>query len=141
MRFVASWEALFGFAIVTASVSSIVLIFPALTRMRHLALGLEHLAAAERRTGLTPAAAPSEVLLAGLARDVTRARIDLVHFPILYYFAGERPGPVRPAAASLDASVDSLAELYGREFTDAGGKDRDAIFDAVARYHCIERAA
>ena len=164
MRFIAGSEALIGFGLLTASLSSVVLLYPALSRMRLLALGVAYLAAAERRTGVAIAGGSADALLAGLARDVTNARIDLVHFPITYYFAfGERrasisyalpelarlageglasgaPAPTRLAAAALDTALTDLATLLAERFLHMPATDRDAVFRAVARAHAIDAA-
>jgi hypothetical protein len=157
MRFVASLEGLIGFGLLTASVSTLVLLYPALSRMRLLARGVAHIVAAEQRTGVTLAASGSDVVLSGLARDVTNARIDLVHFPIVYYFAvGDEnaslahwapelirlahagiedgnPKQVRLAAAALDAALDDLAQLLRERFVPDKSLDRESVFRAFAR--------
>jgi voltage-gated potassium channel Kch len=163
LRLVATVEALLGFALLTASVSSIVLIYPALTRTRTLALGVAHLAAAEANVALSPARVGSDVFLAGLARDVTQMRIDLIHFPMTYFFApdnadasvaswtgvlarfardgraADQPAHVRVAAAALDAALDGLADVLRRRFRDASSEDREKVFDAVAEAHRVTR--
>lgn len=72
LRVVATAEALVGFALVTASVSEIVLIYPALTRMRNLALGVCHTVNGEAKSGVRLADCGSDVILAELATAVTR---------------------------------------------------------------------
>jgi voltage-gated potassium channel Kch len=162
-RLLATTEALLGFALVTASLSSIVLIYPALQRTRTLALGVAHLAEAEKRSGLSPAAVDSDVVLAGLAREVTQARIDLIHFPIIYFFATDnedasimkwtgvlaryardaqtldRLPHVRIAAAALNAALDGLAEILTRHISENSSKEREAVFIAVAKAHRVHR--
>ena len=165
LRLVATLEALLGFALLAASVSSIVLIYPVLTRTRTLALGVAHLAAAEARVALSPSQVGSDVVLSGLARDVTQMRIDLIHFPITYFFApdneeasvaawtgvlaryaregraSDQPPHVRVAAAALDAALDGLADVLRRRFSDASGDDREAVFTAISEAHCVTRRA
>lgn len=162
-RLLATTEALLGFALLTASVSSIVLIYPALQRMRTLALGVAHLAAAEERTGVSPATVDSDVVVASLAGEVTQARIDLIHFPIVYFFATDNENAsvaswtrvlvryaydaqtrngspsVRVAGAALDAALDGLAEILARRVPMADARDRDAVFGAVAAAHRVRR--
>jgi hypothetical protein len=156
IRFLASTEGLVGFALLTASVSSIVLLYPALARMRLLARGVAHLAAAERQSGIQLAATGSDVTLSSLARDVTQARIDLIHFPIVYYFASadvnarvarwigdlerfareagqpDRPPQVRIAATALDLALDDFANIVDQRFLHTQSRDRDVIFEALA---------
>jgi hypothetical protein len=159
-RFLSSVEALLGFALLTASVSSIVLLYPALSRMRLLARGVSHLVAAQSAAGVVPAQTGSDTVLAELARDVTNTRIDLIHFPLVYFFATEDqdaslarwtgelarfareggapgcPPHVRMAAHALDAAMDDLARVLA-EFLHMTGGDRDAVFRAYAADHLV----
>jgi hypothetical protein len=154
VRFVASTEALVGFGLLTASVSSIVLLYPALARMRLLARTVSHIVSAEQRSGVAMAASVPDTTLSALARDVTRARIDLIHFPIVYYFvsndrearlatwvrdlerfardgaAPERPAAVRVAAHALDEALSEFAALVDARFLHTGSRDRARIFAA-----------
>ena len=162
MRAAAALEGLIGFGVVTASVSTIVLIYPALSRMRLLARGVTHIVAAERTTGLQMARTGSDLIHANLARDVTNTRIDLIHFPILYYFTSvhregsvafalphlvrfaregqqaDVPAHVRLAAAALDRALDDLADALAERFVKTDRKDRAAAFAAFARDHAVE---
>jgi hypothetical protein len=157
VRFVASLEGLVGFGLVTASVSSIVLIYPALSRMRLLARGVAHIVDAEQKSGTPLADLDSELTLSSLARDVTHVRIDLIHFPIVYYFASQdvsarvarwvhdlarfasdasqpgRPERVRFAAIALDSALDDFAGIVDRRFLHTNARDRRSIFDALAK--------
>lgn len=157
MRFVATTESLIGFALLTASVSSIVLIYPALSRTRLLARAISHTVDAEHTTGLLTADSGSDAVLAAFARDVSLIRIDLVHFPLIYYFAPnddrasiacwmadltrmarealERHAPhhVRLSAGALDKALDDLAALLARRFVPMDPADREAVFRAFAR--------
>jgi hypothetical protein len=161
MRFTAAVEGLIGFGLLTASVSSIVLLYPAVSRMRLLARGVAHIVRTERRLGIPLASSGSDVILSELARDVTNTRIDLVHFPVLYYFTSGNqdasvshwvhqlarlaeegqaeglPASVRFAAATLDNALDEFAELLARRFVRMPSTDRDAVFRAVARDHLV----
>lgn len=161
MRFTATTESLIGFGLLTASVSSIVLLYPALSRMRLLARAVSHTVAAEQRTGLLTAESGSDAVLASFARDVTIARIDLVHFPVIYYFApndnrasvawwapelirlareglsADAPKHVRLAAGALDKALDDFAALLAERFVHMDSADRDAVFRAFARDQVI----
>lgn len=163
VRFVASTEGLVGFGLLTASVSSIVLLYPALSRMRLLARGVCHIVDAERTSGFALADTDSDVTLSSLARDVTHARIDLIHFPIVYYFASHdvkarvamwvndlirfahdaaqpgRPPHVRLAATALDRALDEFAGLVNDRFLQTGSQNRREIFDALAADHLVHR--
>jgi hypothetical protein len=103
-------------------------------------------------------------VLLGLARDVAHARTDLIHFPMIYYFATRdagaslsrwtrhlcrlaceglsttAPEPVRLAAGVLDASLTDLAKVLVERFVDVTPGDREAAFEAFAADYRIERA-
>jgi hypothetical protein len=164
LQFMATLEGLVGFAVLTASVSSIVLIYPALARQRLLARGVAHVLDAERRTGVALLETKSDLIVADFARDVTNARIDLIHFPIVYYFAAperqaslafaaphlsrfardgqaaEIPAHVRLACAALDSALDDFARALAPRFLDADPGDRDGVFRAYAHDHRIDAA-
>jgi hypothetical protein len=163
VRFVASTEGLVGFGLLTASVSSIVLLYPALARMRLLARGVSHIVDAESLSGIPLAGTGSDVTLSSLAREVTRARIDLIHFPIVYFFASNdvkariamwvhdlvrfvnegtqpgRPEHVRFAATALDGALNDFANIVDARFLHTGSRDRKVIFDALAKDHLVGR--
>jgi hypothetical protein len=159
LRYVAATEGLLGFGLLTASVSSIVLLFPAFSRMRLLALSVKHVVEAERATGILVADTGSDTILSALAGEATRVRIDLVHYPIAYYFAPRdprstiaywapelvrlaregsapsRPPHVRLAAATLDKSLDDLAAIIRPRLPTRAEGDRDAVFRSLADHH------
>jgi hypothetical protein len=162
MRLLAVSEALIGFGLLTASLSSIVLLYPALSRARLLARDVAHFVDAEGRTGVALTSGGNEGVLATFARDVARTRIDLVHFPITYYFvADERqssiayalaelvrlareglspdaPPQTRLAAAALDRALSDLAALLAERFMHVESANRDAVFRALAREHATD---
>jgi hypothetical protein len=159
LRMLVSLEALIGFSILTASVSSIVLLYPALARMRTLARRTWTLAEAERRTEVAVVSGNAEILLGALALEVIETRVDLIHFPLLYYFHSDNRAAslreaiphlvrfaeqgsrrndadrVRLAAAALRVALDDLADLLGRRFVDADPGDPEAVFRAFAEDH------
>jgi len=161
-RFSAATEGLVGFGLLTASVSWIVLLYPALSRMRLLARGVSHLVDAERASGIPLASTGSDVALSSLARDVTHARVDLIHFPIVYYFAAndprasvamwvhelsrfaheasqsDRPDRVRLAGMALDAALHEFAGILEERFLHTGSRNRDVIFKALASDHQVQ---
>jgi hypothetical protein len=108
LRIVSATHTLIGFSLVTASITWIVLLFPALSRMRTLARKSATLDDAERATGVSPLSPGMHLLIAGLAEEVIRTRVDLVHFPILFYFYAEDP------RASLAHAVQPLTTLARR---------------------------
>jgi hypothetical protein len=164
IRVLSSVQGLLGFGLLTASVSFIVLLYPALARMRALARSVAHIVAAEQHTGLSAATAPSDTRLTALAAAVTRARIDLIHFPLVYYFVTsdeaasiatwtrvlrrlaveasrpDQPAPIRLTAATLDAALDDLAAILASRFLHrAPAHEPDAVFDAFAADQGVRR--
>ena len=110
------------------------------------------LAGSEEKTGVRIVDTESDVYLAALARDVVNTRVDLVHFPIIYYFASDdrrasvahclrhlvrfadegldpaRVPRVRVAAGALDRALNDLAEILSAKFLKAGPENRAAVF-------------
>jgi len=136
-----------------------VLLYPALGRVRTLARFTSILAMAEERTGVDVVSGDVQGLLGSLALDVIRTRVDLIHFPILYYFHSEShraslskslpllvrfaeqgsrpdsPERVRLSSATLRAALDDLAKLLGERFVREDPNDRDTVFRAYAEHH------
>jgi hypothetical protein len=157
LRLIVPLEALFGFMLLTAAVSWVLQIYPALHRRRVLALQLSTLREARRANpDLGIDSIPADVL-AGLANTVVEARNDFTQYGATYYFrdleadaslafsldyatelareaaASEHP-QTRLAGAMLSAAVDSLAGLLDEEFLQLGG-DTDAVIKAYAEDH------
>jgi hypothetical protein len=157
LRLIVPLEALFGFMLLTAAVSWVLQIYPALHRRRVLALQLSTLREARRANpDLGVDSVPTDVL-AGLADTVVEARNDFTQYGATYYFrdldadaslafsleyatdlareaaASEQP-QTRLAGAMLAAAVDSLAGLLDEEFLQLGG-DTDAVIKAYAQDH------
>jgi hypothetical protein len=163
MRFLASTEALIGFGLLTASISSVVLLYPALARNRALARTIAHAVGAERQSGISILAAAGESHLLAIAQQITQARIDLIHFPITYYFAvsnvdvslskwifeaarlaregmQEQCEPkVRLAAFSLDIALDEFAAIMAQRFLPSAPQERNAVFIAFAADHSVPK--
>jgi hypothetical protein len=152
-------ESLVGFSLVTASISWIVLIYPALGRMRSLARRSAILVRAQQNTGVEAVSKDSESLLSELTRDVVRTRVDLIHYPLIYYFHAdseraslalalltveklarnarklEGANQVRLQGAMLDAALGDLAKVLAHRFVKADENDPRAVFDAFAKDH------
>ena len=157
LRLIVPLEAPFGFMLLTAAVSWVLQIYPALHRRRVLALQLSTLREARRANpDLGIGAVPADVL-AGLANTVVEARNDFTQYGATYYFrdleadaslafsleyatdlareaaASEQP-QTRLAGAMLLAAVDSLTGLLDEEFLQLGG-DTDSVIKAYAQDH------
>lgn len=159
IRLTVAVESLVGFSLVTASISWIVLIYPALGRMRSLARRAAILVRAQEKTGVQAVSNDSESLLSEMTRDVVRTRVDLIHYPLIYYFHAdseraslalalltveklardaeklEGANQVRLQAAMLDAALGDLAKVLADRFIQADEKDPRAVFEAFAKDH------
>ncbi len=157
LRLLVPLEALFGFMLLTAAVSWVLQIYPALHRRRVLALQLSTLREARRaQPSLGIDSIPTDVLT-GIATAVVEARNDFTQYGATYYFrdleadaslafsleyatqlAGEASGSTSPqarlAGALITAAVDSLAGLLDEEFLRLGG-DTEAVIKAYAADH------
>lgn len=158
LKLPSAFHTLIGFSFVTASITWIVLVFPALRRIRTLSRKAITLADAERKTG-TPLASPNtHLILAGLAEEVIQSRVDLIHFPLLFYFyaqderasfpcalfpmqrfaaegaAPDRDPLVRLAAAGLEIALRDLADLIGERLS-VPDRAPDPVFHAFADLH------
>lgn len=158
LRLVVPLQSLIGFALLTAAVSWIVLVHPALSRRRALAARLS----LTRRTvheGLLaePDSVLGAVVLERLAAEFLQVRLDLAQYAETFYF---RDGPdesalpvtigiavelaaqgqaapradVRLAARMLDEAIDDFATLLDDEFLRSGGS-RAEILAAFAEAH------
>ncbi|MEU0119783.1 potassium channel family protein [Streptomyces bobili] len=129
LRIAAPLEALIGFALLTAVVSWISQVYPALTRRRTLALRLASLRrAAHPSNRFHPATTVS--LLTGLAGDVDQVRVDLTQHAETYYFhdgqdetslaamAGYAADLARQGQTSARADVRTGAAMLGRALED-----------------------
>ena len=106
LRIATPLEALFGFALLTVTVSWILQIYPALTRRRVLAIRLSLLRRAHALTGLRDA--DSDLLpgvLESLSTEIVQVRVDLSEYSETYYFRDPDPD------ASLAATLPYAAEL------------------------------
>ncbi len=98
LRLVVAIEGLIGISLITASVSWLVLLYPALERTREFSLRMAALAEAERLTRLSLADELGVSTLLEVAHSVLRLQLDLVLFPILLNFrAAEESAAVTPA--------------------------------------------
>ncbi|HSU31278.1 MAG TPA: potassium channel family protein [Bryobacteraceae bacterium] len=153
-------ESLIGIGLVTASVTWIVLIYPALGRMRTIARWASILDRAREKPGRNHSLPLDEDLLRDFAHRIVRARIDFIHFPLIYYFHADTEGSslahalrgllemareasaegreekVRFAAVTLEIALADLAEVLTAKFLPkADPKKPRQVFDAVADDH------
>lgn len=162
LRVVVPIEALVGFGLLSASISWLLLIHPAIARRRSLAYEIALLRKAEEETG-TPLvrldAEPVDQIYAELISRLVAVERDLVNFPVTYYFAedDERfslavampylyqlaehgrdpsvPALTRLRAAVLRDAVDDFAATISSGFHGAGSEATVEILRAYARDH------
>ena len=111
LRLILPLEALLGFGLLSASISWLISIYPALSRRRSLAYEISLLRVAEAEDDLSLDALTPDVaerVLAELTSRLVAVERDLVHFPISYYFSAADPRFSLPVAAPY------LLEIAGR---------------------------
>ncbi|MFF9286698.1 potassium channel family protein [Streptomyces griseosporeus] len=162
LRLVSPLEALVGFALLTAAVSWVLEIYPALSRRRALAVRLALLREADPTPGQLDNTAGA-LLLDGLAGEVVRVRVDFTQYAEAYYFhdgedrasfaamagfagalaergQGARRPEVRLAGELLTAALRDLAAVLDQRFLHTGGAPAE-VFAAYAADHDRGRAA
>jgi hypothetical protein len=159
IRLAMGLEAMFGFGILTASVSWLLSIYPALERRRTLAHEATLLHYAETNTGLRLLEVPeseAQQVLWGLAGEMATARNDLTQFPVIYYFqSGEkqtgfsgvlpyfaelaeaaaqphRPASVRLAGIALGGALNDYLDFIAETFIQMPRDDKQAIMERYA---------
>jgi hypothetical protein len=158
-------EAIIGFGLLTASVSWLLSIYPALERRRTLAHQATLLHHAEGEAGITidrlPASDAME-LFSSLAASLSQIRNDMGQFPITYYFRfgddrthlsgiipylatraeqaahREDSASVRLAAVALGGAMDDLLEFVAEAFLRMPTDDKSAIMRAYASEHMTQ---
>lgn len=159
LRMLMPLEALFGFALLTASISWVLSIYPVLGRRRSLAQRIRLLSDAESATGVTVERADATQLLSDLTSQLTMIDNDLLQFPITYYFHAveeknslsavmpylihlsnrlggpELPTLTRLHAAMLGKSVEDFSSTLARLFPQLSRSSPEAILEAYARDH------
>jgi ion channel len=169
MRLLSPVEALLGFALLTAAISWLLSVYPALSRRRSLAYEMTLLRNALGSDGrrdfarLQPRTA--ERVFAELLSRLVAVERDLVTIPLSYYFSerDERfslpavmpwllelvdrsvsdrvPAPTRLRARMLRAAIDDFGRTTATRFHGAGAPDTAALLARYARDHLREPVA
>jgi voltage-gated potassium channel Kch len=163
LRLVMAFQAVAGFGLLTATVSWILQMYPALSRRRALAHQLNlfrEAAGTDGISALDPGHAAT--LLESMAENVASVSIDLVSFHESYYFheveqRGSLPATIayahglasdaqrtgnaelQFAGRMLQAALDDLAEVLRGKFGHLGTTSLD-VFDSYALHHKHRRA-
>lgn len=151
-------QALLGFSLLTAAVTWVLQVYPALNRRRTLATRLTTLNESGFLEALEDAdSAMPAILLSDLAGQIAQMRVDLTQYAETYHFrsqdarsslpatlpyaldlvaAGRRGAraDVRLAATHLACALDDLTDHLGREFLRTDG-DAGEVLAAYAREH------
>ncbi len=154
LRLLITIEGLIGLSMITASVSWLVLLYPALARTRFFAKRISLLAKAEKRVQLSLVEHLGVPVLTELAVGVIQLRLDFILFPILFNFyasdqsasiaftlpqlcriaadgmAERLPGEVRLAGAQLQVALEELAKTLAKEPLGAEYHDTESVFKA-----------
>ena len=151
LRIAVPVQALLGFVLLTATVTWVLQVYPALIRRRALAIRLSLLARADAARVLAEEdVAMTAPLLENLATDLVQARVDLTQYAETYYFrdgeestslaanlgtaarlavaagASER-ADLRFAGQLLAAALDDFTRLLDTRFLRVGGGRRDVL--------------
>jgi hypothetical protein len=122
LRLVISIEGLIGISMITASVSWLVLLYPALARTREFARRVSSWLETEKRAGLSLVQELGVPLLMELAQGVLQFRLDVILFPILlnFYPSDESATPAhvlpsvhRFASEAVSISASSATNIAG----------------------------
>jgi hypothetical protein len=163
LRIVTPLEAIFGFGLLTASLSWVISIYQVLRRKRSLALELSLLREEQSAIGLSVAEMEpiaAQELLSGLSSQLNNVWNDMLQFPITYYFAsGDRqwalsvgmpyllslaqegastncPPEVRLRAAMLRGKIHTFTLLLTRNFIDLPPTaSAEEVLEGYARDH------
>ena len=158
LRIAVPVQALLGFVLLTAAVTWVLQIYPALTRRRALAIRLSLLRRADAVRVLSEEDVPMAAnLLEDLAGELVQARVDLTQYAETYYFrdgedsaslaatigtalqlahAAERSprADMRFAGKLLDAALGDFAHVLDEQFLRVGGPPQ-AVLSAYATDH------
>jgi hypothetical protein len=156
LRIAVPVEALLGFVLLTAAVTWVLQIYPALTRRRALAIRLSLLRRADAVRVLAEEDVPMAAnLLEDLAGELVQVRVDLVQYAETYYFrdgeestslaatigtavqlanAAERSprADMRFAGTLLDTALGDFARLLDEQFVRVGGPPQAVLAAYVA---------
>lgn len=162
LRVLAPIEAITGFGLLTAGLTWVLSIYPALNRRRSLAQEVAVIREAESESGIDVTgidAVAAKQTLHALASQLMAVRGDLQTYSVTYYFhssdeksgisaallyladlaerggASDRPREVRLGATMLRRALDDLAQVVGSRFLGLSSAPTDKVLAAYARDH------
>lgn len=156
LRLVIAVEGLIGISMITASVSWLVLLYPAYARSRHFGRRISSLLEAERRGGESIVQQFGAILPLDLAQGVLQFRLDVILFPILMYFyptdesatvshvlpelvrlssdaATSEQSNCRLAGIQLQVALEALAQVLATRVLSMNNDDLLEVFEAFRR--------
>lgn len=158
LRLLAPLQATIGFALFTVGVTWVLSVYPALQRQRTAASIARSIREGNRAFGETPAGLPPAALarqMERLAEMLAAARIDLMQYPSIFYFASPTvdvalsealpyvaalaqqdgaPYEARPAAAELASALDLLLTGVGDQFLGMSDAEAGDVLEAYRRH-------
>ncbi|WP_199584103.1 potassium channel family protein [Blastococcus sp. TF02A-30] len=163
LRIAVPVQALIGFGLLTASVTWVLQLYPALLRRRTLAVRLAQLRTVSPEELLHDPGSAAAAVLHELAAGLAQARVDLTQYTETFYFrdgdeeaalpamisvagslaAAGSAAPrsdVRVAAAVLRGSIDDFARVLDEQFLHDGGSTADVLL-AYGRAHHYARSS
>jgi voltage-gated potassium channel Kch len=162
LRALVPLEALVGFGLLTASISWVLSLYPALSRQRSLAHEISVMREAGLKTGIGLRQMDAETagqVLKELTSQLINVRADFSQFPITYYFhssderfalsaampylvrlaekggSADCPPAVRLRAAALREAIDDFSTTVASRFLGLSSAPTDEVLAAYARDH------
>ncbi len=162
LRIFSPLQALTGFGLLTASITWLLSIFPALSQRRSLADEVALVREMEAKAGISITrldADTTQQMLGELTSQLVTVRSDLIKFPSAYYFHGrdeqtdlpaqmpyllelaERAGDtdcppgVRARAAKLRGAIDEFSTTIASRFLGLSSASTEEVLEAYARDH------
>jgi hypothetical protein len=157
LKIIIAAEGFIGISMITASVSWLVLLYPALARMREFAKRVSVLVRAEQDSGLSLVRDLGAPALMELLRGVVQFRLDVILFPILLnFYATEKaatisqvlpglcllseqalsvvlPPDVRLAGSALRIALQELADTLSERVVQESSGNMEDVFAAFEK--------
>lgn len=155
LNLVIALQGLLGLALITASISWLVLIYPALSRNRFFSKRVSLLIRAQEQSGISILQSKDSIL-SELAQELTQVRIDIILFPVLLnFYPGDRsvtlalvlpqlvelvrqgestdlPTTIQFGAAQLDVTLHEFSQTLAERVLSIQEKDRNTILKRFA---------
>ncbi|MGX5654577.1 potassium channel family protein [Geodermatophilus nigrescens] len=134
LRLVVPVQAMIGFALITAAVSWVLQVYPALSRRRALAVRLSLLRRADGTGLVAGGGALAARLLTDLAWEVVQVRVDLSQYAETYWFRDATAETSLPAALGFALDLAALAGETPDPDTRSAGR---LLAEAVAAHLAV----